>query len=408
VTGPGRTRQQAIYTDGVAGARPPVPSDGAALEAAARRVLDDDAFAYLAGGAGGEHTQRANRDAFARWRFVPRVLRDTATRSLGITLFGRVLPTPLLLAPIGVLELAHHEGDRAVARAAAAAGVPMVFSNQASVPMESCAAVMGDAPRWFQLYWNTSDAVVESFVRRAEGCGCGAIVLTVDTTALGWRPRDLDRGSLPFLRGMGLAQYLSDPVFRRECAEAPPISGARPPRTLSTVGAALAQRRRGASPVAVQRFLSTYSRSSLTWHDLAHLRALTALPLVLKGILHPDDARRALDAGADAVVVSNHGGRQVDRAIAALDALPGVVAAVAGRAPVLFDSGVRSGADVAVALAVGAAAVLLGRPYAYGLALAGAAGVRAVVANVLAELDLTVALTGAGSLAGLREVIAPA
>lgn len=399
---------------GVAGRRPRVPVDGERLEARAREVLSPEAFAYLAGGAGAERTVAANRAAFDRWRIVPRVLRDVSTRDTSVELFGTRLPAPVLLAPIGVLELAHRQADRAVARAAAALSVPLVFSNQASVSMEDCAAVMGQGPRWFQLYWSKSDALVESFVHRAEACGCGAIVLTVDTTMLGWRPRDLELGYLPFLRGMGLAQYASDPVFRAGLAQ--PLPGdppASPPLTLSSLGAFLAltarypgpfwrKLRSGAPRRAVQRFVATYSRPSLTWDDLSRLRKMTALPILLKGVLAAQDARRALDAGVDGVIVSNHGGRQVDGAVAALDALPAVVEAVDGRLPVLCDSGIRTGADVFKALALGARAVLLGRPYVYGLALAGEAGVREVVENLLADFELTMALAGCATVGEVR------
>jgi L-lactate dehydrogenase (cytochrome) len=405
--GIGRTRQAAIYGAGAGGRRPRVPTAFARLEAAARRAMSRAAYAYMAGGAGREDTMAANRAGFDRWRIVPRVLRDVSARDPSVELFGRRLPSPLLLGPIGVLGMAHPEADVAVARAAAAAGVPMIFSNQASRPMEACAAAMGDAPRWFQLYWSTEDELVESFVRRAEACGCEAIVVTLDTTMLGWRSRDLDLGSLPFAHGWGIAQYTSDPVFARlvrERAAAPPADRAPRPslgalRTLLDLtaahpGAFLANLRSPVPRAAVQTFLDIYSRPSLTWEDLGFLRERTRLPIVLKGVLHPDDAARAMEEGIDGVVVSNHGGRQVDGAIAAIDALPDVVSAVAGRGPVLLDSGVRGGADVFKALALGATAVLLGRPYAYGLAVGGSDGVGDVLRNVMADFDLTMGLAG--------------
>ncbi|MBB6096846.1 lactate 2-monooxygenase [Deinobacterium chartae] len=398
--GDGRARQARIYVRGLAGELPRVPVEAAALEAAARRAMGARGYAYVAGSAGSEATALANRAAFERWRIVPRVLRDASSRSLEVELLGARLPAPLLLAPIGVLEAAHREADLAVARAAAAERVPFVFSSQASVPMEVCARAMRDAPRWFQLYWSTDDDLTRSFVRRAESSGCSAIVLTLDTTVLGWRPRDLALGSLPFLRGQGIAQYLSDPVFRSRLGEPLPQAEAAPLRPATLLAArelalkgrayrlSLADMRR-----AVARFIATYSRPSLRWEDLARLREMTGLPLLLKGVLHPDDARTAAQAGMDGLIVSNHGGRQVDGAVAALDALPAVVAA-AGPLPVLFDSGVRGGADVFKALALGARAVLIGRPYVYGLALAGEAGVREVIQNLRAELDLTLALAG--------------
>jgi L-lactate dehydrogenase (cytochrome) len=412
--GAGRRRQNEVYRAGVYGHLPRVPVAARKLQARAKRVLNARAYSYVAGGAGDEATQRANRAAFDRWAVVPRVLRDVSSRDTSVELFGRRLPAPVLLGPVGALELVHADADLAVARAAAGLGVPMVFSNQASVSMEDCAAAMGDAPRWFQLYWSTSDELVESLVGRAEAAGCDALVVTLDTTMLGWRPRDLDLGHLPFALGKGIAQYTSDPVFRRLVAERAATAAAaaaagpaepQPRPTPAAVRALIGMTRawpgsfrdnlRSPLPrAAVETFLGIYSRPSITWDDLAWLRARTRLPILLKGVLHPDDARRALDEGVDGVVVSTHGGRQVDRSIAALDALPEVVGAVAGRAPVLLDSGVRSGADVFTAVALGATAVLLGRPFAWGLALAGEEGVRQVVSDVLGEFDLTLGLTG--------------
>ena len=421
----GRKRQGAIYVAGVGGQRPVVPVSQTELEKAAQAAMSPEAWAYVAGGAGRESTMNANRAAFERWRIVPRVLRDVEKRDLSIELFGQRLPSPLLLCPIGVLELAHREADLAVARAAAALRVPYIFSNQASVPMETCAAAMGDAPHWFQLYWSRSNELVASFIRRAEACGCSAIVLTLDTTMLGWRPRDLDLASLPFLQGQGIAQYTSDPVFCAELGRASrpdepssvpgssgttrPTDGTKPPRNWATIATALAQKANfpgglmknltsGEPRAAVQRFLTTYSRPSLQWDDLKFLRQHTQLPILLKGVLHPDDAKKAVELGIDGLVVSNHGGRQIDGEIAALDALPAVAEAVNGKIPVLFDSGIRGGADVFKAIALGATAVCLGRPYVYGLALAGQCGVEEVIGNVLAEFDLTLGLAGGASV----------
>lgn len=415
----GRKRQRAIYVAGVGGHRPAVPVAQAELEKAAQAAMSTEAWAYMAGGAGRESTMDANRAAFERHRIVPRVLRDVEKRDLSIELFGQRLPSPLLLSPIGVLEMVHREADLAVARAAAALSIPYIFSNQASVPMEICAAVMGDAPRWFQLYWSRSNELVASFVRRAEACGCSAIVLTLDTTMLGWRPRDLDLGSLPFMQGRGIAQYTSDPVFRAELKEnalgSTRSTDIKPPLNLLTIATALAQKanypggllKNITSPdprAAVQRFLTTYSRPSLQWDDLKFLRQHTKLPVLLKGVLHPDDARKAVELGIDGLIVSNHGGRQVDGAIASLDALPVVAEAVNGKIPVLFDSGIRGGADVFKALALGANAVCLGRPYVYGLAVAGQRGVEDVIANVLAEFDLTMGLAGCANVAEINHL----
>jgi len=399
----GRERQAEVFLAGVRGRRPRVPLDPAALEARARDLLSPQAFAYLAGGAGSESTMRANREAFERRRIVPRVLRDVSARDTSVELFGRRLPAPVVLAPIGVLELARRDGDLLAARAAAAEGLPFVFSNQASVAMERCAAAMGDGARWFQLYRGVSDELAASFVRRAEACGCEAIVLTLDTTQLGWRVRDLDLGYLPFLYGKGLAQYTSDPVFLRLLAdvELPPAGRPTPAALRALLQLTRAHGRPTRARAVVKLFLDTFSKPSLDRRDVEFVRGLTTLPLVLKGVLHPDDARLALEHGVDAVVVSNHGGRQVDGAIATLDALPAVVDAVGGRIPVLLDSGIRGGADVFKALALGARAVLLGRPYAFALAVAGEVGMRETIRNLVADFDLTLGLAGCRSVAEL-------
>jgi lactate 2-monooxygenase len=410
MTGP--LRQQTIYLGGVSGLRPRVPADATNLEERARRRMSKSAYAYIAAGAGTEQTVRSNREAFERWKIVPRMLRDVSERDTSVELFGQRLKSPFMLAPVGVLEMVDHDADIAVARAARAEGVPMILSNQASRPMEAVARELGDTARWFQLYWSTSNDLVESLVSRAEGAGCSAIVVTLDTTILGWRSRDLDLAFLPFLRGKGIAQYTSDKVFTRLLTEPPPADAPRRPnprpnlralRTLVDVGRAYPDRflralTSGRARAAVERFTQIYSRPSLTWDDLPFLRERTKLPILLKGIVHPDDARQAVDAGMDGLVVSNHGGRQLDGAIATLDALPGVIEAVDGRVPVLLDSGVRGGADMFKALALGARAVLIGRPYVYGLAIAGEAGVREVIQNFAADFDLTLGLAGCRSV----------
>jgi isopentenyl diphosphate isomerase/L-lactate dehydrogenase-like FMN-dependent dehydrogenase len=411
--GPGRSRQADIYGRGVFGGRPAVPTSWPELDRLARRRLSRRGYGYIAGGAGMEQTMQADLAAFRRRRLVPRMLRGVGARAIGIELFGRRLPAPLLLAPIGALGIVHPQADVAVARAAAEHGVPYIFSNQASRPMEDCAAVMGDAPRWFQLYWSTSDELVASLVGRAEAAGCEAIVVTVDTTMLGWRPRDLDQGYLPFALADGIAQYTSDPVFAAtvaaRTASALPARP-RPSRIPATVRSLARMSRNipglpglnlGTARAVVQTFLETYSRPSLSWDDLPTLRAMTSLPIVLKGLQHGQDARRAVDAGVDGIIVSTHGGRQVDGARAALDSLPEVVAAVDGAVPVLMDSGIRGGADIVKAVALGATAVCLGRPYALALGLAGQVGVSEVLANMIAELDLTLGLCGYESLAEL-------
>jgi lactate 2-monooxygenase len=397
----GPDRQRAVYLAGISATK---------LERRAKRHMPRSAFAYIATGAGTETTVRENRAAFDRWRIVPRVLRDVSERDTTVELFGRRFPSPFMLAPVGVLEMVDREADLAVARAAKRHGVPMILSNQASRPMESVATVLGDSPRWFQLYWSQSNDLVESLVARAEDAGCEAIVVTLDTTLLGWRTRDLDIGYLPFLRGKGIAQYTSDKVFRRLLKDPPVQDAPQPKPTLQAIrtliqltraypGGFLANLRSGEGRAAVQTFTEIYSRPSLTWDDLPFLRERTKLPILLKGVVHPDDARRAVDAGMDGLVVSNHGGRQIDGQIATLDALPAVVEAVSGRVPVLLDSGVRGGADIFKAVALGASAVLIGRPYAYGLAIAGEDGVREVIENFMADFDLTMGLAGCRSVA---------
>ena len=411
--GPGRARQEEIFRQGVLGRAPRVPTDPAALERAAQRSMSRRAWAYVAGGAGTGATMRANREAFDRWRIAPRMLRDVSERDLSTTVLGTRLPAPLLLAPIGAAGLVHPDADLLVGAAAAATGVPAILSSQGSSPMEQTAAVMGGGSRWFQLYWSRDEDLVDSFIARAEAIGAGALVVTLDTTLLGWRPQDLDLGSLPFTQGIGIAQYTSDPRFM-QLVEERLASGAAGVGdvevTLGAVRALLGISRRHPgrfldnlrSPVpraAVQTFLDVYSNPALSWDHLATLRGRTRLPVVLKGILHPDDARRALELGVDGVMVSNHGGRQVDGAVAALDALVEVRAAVGENATVLFDSGTRTGADVFKALALGADAVTLGRPYLYGLAVGGRPGVVEVVRDVIAELDLVMGLSGTTSLA---------
>ena len=420
--GIGRSTQSAIYRAGASGARPAVPTRWPELVAAAERAMSPDAWAYIAGSSGRETTADANAAAFERHRILPRVLRDVSSRDLSIELFGHRYPAPVIAAPVGVLELVHPDADLAIARAAASLGLPTVLSSQASIPMERVAAEGGGGPLWFQLYWSRDDDLVESLVSRAEKLGAQAIVVTLDTQMLGWRPRDLDRAYLPFIHGMGIAQYTSDPVFRRLVSErmSRPADPAAPrpkvtPKAVRTLtgmtrrypGRFGANLRSGEPRVAVETFLDVFSRSDLTWDDLPFLRERTSLPIILKGVLHPDDARRSLDAGIDGLVVSNHAGRQVDGSIGSLDALPAVVDVVGDRIPVLLDSGVRGGSDVLKAIALGAAAVLVGRPWVYGMAVAGERGAAEVLRNIVAEFDLALGLSGHRSPAELsREALA--
>jgi lactate 2-monooxygenase len=358
--------QNEIYATGHA---PPFPVAWRDLEAAGYAAMTDEAAGYVEGGAGGEDTVRANREAFDRWRIVPRMLRGVGTRDLSTTLFDSRLPAPVLLAPVGVQQIIHDDAEVATARAAGSLGVPYVHSTAASTSIEDAAAACGDGPRWFQLYFPRHRDLAASFVSRAEAAGYEAIVVTLDTLILGWRPRDLGRSYLPFLRGIGLANYTTDPVFTSR------LDG----DSLDTTVAA---------------WIETFANPDLSWADIAWLREETDLPLLVKGINTAEDARRALDAGVNGVIVSNHGGRQVDGAIAALDALPDVAAAVPSDIPVLFDSGIRTGADAVKALALGAGAVLIARPAMWGLALGGEDGVRHVLRTFLGELDNTLAMSG--------------
>jgi lactate 2-monooxygenase len=379
VSQPLETYQDEIYLNGLTWAVPPYPTDLSRLEEAARAVMTPRAWDYVAGAAGSGDTARENLEAFRRWRIVPRMLTDVSAPSYATTVLGTELAAPFLLAPVGVLGIAHPDAEPAVARAAAAAGVPMILSTAASTAMEEVAAASGDGPRWYQLYWPKDRAFAASLLGRAQAAGFSVLVVTLDTRTLAWRPRDLDNGYLPFLHGIGIQNYVSDPAFQ---------AGLDRPVEVDP----------GA---AVLRYTQVFGDLSLTWEDLPFLRDHWRGPIVLKGILSAADAGRAADTGVDGIIVSNHGGRQVDGSIGALDALPAVVAAAGSRLTILFDSGVRTGADMVKALALGARAVLIGRPYVYGLALGGEAGVRHVLRALRNDFELTMRLSGVASLAGL-------
>jgi lactate 2-monooxygenase len=398
--------QKEIYLNGFAGKKLSVPIDFYKLEALARQKMTPHAYAYIAGGAGNESTVTNNRKAYDKYFIVPRMLQNVGDRDTSIELFGKKFSSPFLLSPIGVLDLVHAEADVAVAKAAANTNVPYIFSNQASRSMEDCANVMGDSPRFFQLYWSKSNDLVSSFLRRAEKINCTGIVVTLDTTMLGWRTRDLDLAYLPFLEGRGIAQYTSDPVFQKLLDE--PEDAQDVKRTLSWQsiqglikmvnhypGSGFLQKLRSGRPVkAVRKFIATYSNPRTTWNDLRFLRDQTKLPLILKGILHPDDARKAVEFGMDGIVISNHGGRQVDGAIPTFEALPEIVKVINNEIPILIDGGFRGGADAFKALALGAKAVCIGRPYVYGLAISGERGVYEVIRNFQTDFELTMGLAG--------------
>ena len=357
-----------IYLSGAS----PWPVTPDEWEARARDALDPGPYGYIAGGAGGEATVRANEAAFDRFRLSPKLLAGHIERDLSVEVLGTTSPYPFFLAPMGLQAIAHSDAELASARAAAKLRIPYCVSTVTSCSMEEIAEAMGDAPRWFQLYWFTDPEVTASLLDRAAAAGYSAIVVTLDTPLVGWRPRDIGRVYFPYSDPQGIAQLTSDPVFRSRLA-APPEQ----------------------DPLAaVDTMFAMFPNLALTWDDFGWLRDRTSLPVLVKGILRADDAKRAFAAGADGVVVSNHGGRQVDGAVASLDALVSVRDAVGPDAVVLMDSGIRRGADVLKALAAGANAVLVGRLYVYGLAVGGEQGVETVLRQLGAETDVTLALIG--------------
>ncbi|MDT4899603.1 MAG: lactate 2-monooxygenase [Pseudonocardiales bacterium] len=366
-----------IYLHGMSGTRPALTTDLTALEAYAKTVMDPEPYWYAAGAAGSGATYRANREAFDHFRIIPRMLTGASGRNPEATVLGTTIPAPVITAPIGVQGIMHPDGELAVARAAQELGLPMILSTVSSHPMEDVAKANGDGVRWFQLYWPNDEDVCASFLDRAKNAGFSALVVTLDTWLLGWRPHDLDHAFLPFLTGKGLATYFSDPVFQSGLERAPEDD----------------------LQSAVLRWLPMFTGADHTWENLAFIREHWDGPILVKGVQHVDDARKAVDAGMNGIVVSNHGGRQVDGAIGSLEALPGIADAVGDQVEVLFDSGIRTGADVLKAVALGAKAVLVGRPWVYGLALGGYDGVRHVLRSLLADIDLTLALSGHHSLA---------
>jgi lactate 2-monooxygenase len=365
--------QMDLYVGGLAGVRSPHPMTFAELEARASKVLSPELLAYVAGGAGNEYTQDVNVSAFEKYGLMPRMLCGVAERDLSIQLFGMTLPSPVMLAPVGVIGLCAQDGhgDQATARASARTGVPMIASTLSVDPMEDVAPLLGDTPGFFQLYTPADRELAASLVARAEAAGFRAIIVTLDTQILGWRPRDLALASFPQLKGLCLANYFSDPLFRAKL-EKSPEEDVRAAALMWALG---------------------FSDPGLSWEDLAWLRSLTKLPLLLKGICDPDDVHRAIDGGVDGIYCSNHGGRQANGGVAAIDVLPGVVEA-AGDVPVIFDSGVRSGEHIVKALALGASAVGIGRPYAYALAVGGEDGIVHLLRSLLAEADLLMAVDG--------------
>ena len=349
-----------------------------AWELMAKQQLEKGAFEYIQSGAGAEETLQANMDGLKQWKIVPRVLRDVSNVNLSSSIMGVPSPAPFALAPVGFQTIIHPEGELAAAKAAAACRIPYTVSTVSSYSMEAIAEVMGDAPRFFQLYWPNDDEIALSFVRRAEKNKFSAIFVTVDTPILGWRDQDKQNKYFPLLKGAGLGNYLNDPVFLQKAN----------------------LQEKEASMQAIAEVSARLFNPGLTWENIKWLREQTDLPIVIKGIVHPEDAKLAVEFGVDGIVVSNHGGRQLDGSVSSIDALSDVCNVVKGRIQILFDGGIRRGVDIIKALALGADAVLIGRLYAYGLT-SGQAGVEEVMKQLIGELETALALTGEKSLSNI-------
>jgi 4-hydroxymandelate oxidase len=342
-------------------------------EAIASKNLSQMAWDYFASGAGDEVTLRDNRAAFERLKLRPRMLVDVSQRDLRTTILGRSLSMPILIAPMAFQCLAHPEGEIATARVASKLGVGKILSTMATKSIEEVAAAGNGAPQWFQLYVHRDRGLTRALVERAYQAGFSALCLTVDAPMLGRRERDT-RHQFHLPAGMELANFMG-------------LEGWKMPQQ--------------AGESSLFAYFAQQLDPSLTWADLEWLQSLSPLPLVVKGILRGDDAIRAVERGAQAVIVSNHGGRQLDGAIATIDALSEVVAAVGDRAEILVDGGIRRGTDILKALALGAKAVAIGRPILWGLATNGAAGVQHVLEILKGELDLAMALSGCAQLANI-------
>jgi lactate 2-monooxygenase len=407
--GPGPEVQSQIFSQGFGGKRPKLAMHPDALEQQAAACMDKRAFDYIAGAAGIESTKASNREAFNRVQIRRHVLRDVSKPDMRTELFSMKMDAPILIAPMGAMALAHKDADLGIAKGARANGIPMVISSQGCKAMEETGKTLAGSPCWFQLYWGKSDEVMRSFVARAKSMGAKAIVVTVDNELFGWRARDLENGFSPFLLGLGVQQYASDPAFQKLMKAAKQEGSSDVPKNLHTLfsywkllqnypGGLVHNLVTGDAKKGVETFVENFSRPSLSWEDLPTLRAATDLPIIIKGIMTPEDAQKAIACGAQGIIVSNHGGRQIDGEMATLDALPAIVDAVGGKVPVLLDSGVRTGADVFKALALGAKAVLVGRPCAYGLAVNGGDGVSEVLRNLKGDFDVTMREAGCAKL----------
>lgn len=349
------------------------------LEKAAETLLPPEHFGYIQSGAGSEYSMDNNRSAFDSYSIVPRFLQNVSKVDTSIDLFGNIYETPFLLAPIGMMKLAHEDAEIAVAKAAAKQSIPFIQSTVSSRSIEDINAAVPDSAKWFQLYWSNQEDISFSMVRRAERAGYEAIVVTVDTVMLGWREVDMEHQFSPLKAGFGKANYETDPVFLQGLSD----------QSTETI---------------VQRVLENVHHPALHWDHIKKLREHTNLPILLKGILHPEDALTAIQYGVDGIIVSNHGARQLDGVIASLDALPPIIDAVGSRVPVLLDSGIRHGSDVIKALKLGARAVFLGRPYIYALALGGQEGVETLLSRFKQEIAVSLALAGVKDIQALDHI----
>ncbi|MEK3974969.1 MULTISPECIES: alpha-hydroxy-acid oxidizing protein [unclassified Psychrobacillus] len=356
------------------------PIDFKELEQEAREALEPGPFGYIRSSAGGEETYNKNISSFSKYSIVPRFLTDVSSLNTEVTILGHTYPHPLFIAPVGVNKIAHEDGEIAVAKAAAKFNFPYIQSTVSSYSIEEIAAATPGSSKWFQLYWSSNKEIAFSMARRAEAAGYEAIVLTVDTVMLGWREEDIRNQFSPLKRGYGQGNYATDPVFMADLTEQ-------------------------SQEAIVDSILENIYHPTLNWNDITELRNHTSLPILIKGILHPDDAKLAIEKGIDGIIVSNHGGRQLDGVIASIDALSGIVEAVNGSIPVLFDSGVRRGSDAVKALALGATAVCIGRPFVWGLAAGGQKGVERVLENFLQETKVSISLAGVRNMEELRNML---
>ncbi|NOT37948.1 MAG: lactate 2-monooxygenase [Saprospiraceae bacterium] len=397
-----------IYLKGNSGIKPIIPLCYEELESKAKKALPKNSYDYIYTGAGKHIGVSNNQSAFKKYAIRPRMLHGNASLDTSVKIFDTQLQSPFLFAPIGVLELAHPKGDLELAKASRNLQIPMIISNQASYSMEAITDTLQNMDRWFQLYFSKNYEFVESLIQRAEETKCSAIVITVDTTILGWRQMDLQNAFLPFTLGKGIAQYTSDPVFKKLMQQKPSSynkMAITPALIVNMLGAlsrfpgSLLSNLVSKDPIkAIRKFIEIYSKPDLNWNDIRWIKSKTKLPLLIKGILRSDDAKIAMQHGVDGIIVSNHGGRQVDHVISSLDALVEIKSQIPASYPLLLDSGIRTGTDAFIALCLGAKSVLVGRPYVYSLAINGHQGVTECMNNFITELHIMMMLSGVKNL----------